>query len=141
MEAWLIWVVVAGVLAVVEVFTLALVAGLVAPGALLAALVAALGGGVPLQLTAFAAGAGAALVLVRPVARRHLTGPSSYRGGVAALTGAEAVVVERVDAGAGLVKIGGELWTARPFEPGQVMEPGDTVYVYEITGATALVHP
>ncbi len=39
------------------------------------------------------------------------------------------------------MKIGGEVWTARAFDPGQAMEPGETVYVYEITGATALVHP
>ena len=141
MDAWLAWVVVAGVLAVVEVFTLALVAGLVAPAALLAALVAALGGGLGLQLGAFAAGAGASLVVLRPVAHRHLKGPEAYRGGIAALTGASALVLERVDGTGGLVKIGGEVWTARSFDPSQAMEPGETVYVYEITGATALVHP
>ena len=135
------WVVVAGVLAVVEVLTLALVAGLVVPGALLAAAVAALGGGLAPQLGAFAVGAGAALVVVRPVARKHLKGPAAYRGGIAALTGATAVVLERVDGSAGLVKIGGEVWTARAVDPSRPMEAGETVYVYEITGATALVHP
>ncbi len=135
------WVVVAGVLAVAEVLTLALVAGLVTPAALLAAAVAALGGGLGPQLGAFALGAGAALVVVRPVARRHLTGPGAYRGGIAALTGASAVVLERVDGVSGLVKIGGEVWTAKAVDPSRPMEVGETVYVYEITGATALVHP
>jgi membrane protein implicated in regulation of membrane protease activity len=140
-EPWLVWVVVAGVLAVAEVLTLALVAGLVAPAALLAAAVAALGGDLAWQLAVFAVGSGASLAVARPIARRHLTGPPAYRGGVAALTGAPAVVLERVDATSGVVKIGGETWSARAFDETQVMEPGETVHVYEITGATALVHP
>ena len=141
MEPWVLWVVVAGVLAVTEVLTLALVAGLAAPPALLAAAVAASGAGLSWQLLAFALGSAATIGLVRPVARRHLSGPSSYRGGIAALTGTTALVLERVDARSGLVKIGGETWSARAYDETLVMEPGDTVYVFEIAGATALVHP
>ena len=137
----MLWVVVAGVLAVAEVLTLALVAGLVAPAALAAAGVAALGGGLALQLAAFAAGTLAMLLGVRPVARRHLSGPVRHRDGVAALTGAKAVVLERVDASSGLVKIGGDVWTARAYDETLVMEPGQTVEVFQISGATALVHP
>jgi membrane protein implicated in regulation of membrane protease activity len=40
----------------------------------------------------------------------------------------------------GQVRIGGELWTARPFDETEVIEPGATVDVFEIKGATALVH-
>ena len=58
----------------------------------------------------------------------------------AALVGAPAVVLQRVDAQGGRVRIGGEEWTARAFMPDQVLEAGATVEVAEIQGATALVY-
>jgi membrane protein implicated in regulation of membrane protease activity len=54
--------------------------------------------------------------------------------------GSRAVVLERVDDRSGRVKIGGEVWTARAFEEGDVIEPGATVHVAKIEGATALVY-
>jgi len=62
------------------------------------------------------------------------------RTGTAALVGGDALVVERVDATGGRVKIGGEVWSARAFDSAQVLEPGSRVQVAEIEGATALVY-
>jgi membrane protein implicated in regulation of membrane protease activity len=53
--------------------------------------------------------------------------------------GARAVVLERVDADGGSVKIGGEVWTARSYDEDSVIEPGVRVEVMKIDGATALV--
>ena len=50
------------------------------------------------------------------------------------------VVVSEVTAQGGQVRINGELWTARPYDETEVIEPGATVDVFEIRGATALVH-
>ena len=41
----------------------------------------------------------------------------------------------------GQVRIGGELWSARPYSESQVIPVGSTVDVFAIEGATALVHP
>jgi membrane protein implicated in regulation of membrane protease activity len=49
-------------------------------------------------------------------------------------------VTERVDDLGGQVKIGGEVWSARAFLDGQVLEPGARVEVAKIEGATALVY-
>ena len=49
-------------------------------------------------------------------------------------------MVKRVDRSGGLVKIGGEEWSALPYMDGQVFEPGARVEVAEIKGATALVY-
>ena len=87
----------------------------------------------------FIAGALASLALLRPIARAHLHVPTMLRTGTAALVGVKATVVQRVDAGGGRVRIGGDEWTARPFMEGQVFEPGVQVEVAEIKGATALV--
>jgi membrane protein implicated in regulation of membrane protease activity len=138
--AWVVWLILAGVLAAGEILSLGLVLGLVALGALLAALVAVAGGAIALQLIAFAVGSLALLGLVRPIAKAHLQTPRALKSGTAALVGARALVLERVDAHTGRVKIGGEVWSARAYDETQVIEPGASVEVLKIEGATALVY-
>jgi membrane protein implicated in regulation of membrane protease activity len=139
--AWLVWVVAAVLLAVGEILTPGLFfLGPVALGAGVAAVVAAVGSPVWLQLIVFAAVSAASLAVLRPLARRHLHMPAAMRTGTAALEGAHAVVLQRVDDHGGRVRIGGEEWSARAFMPDQVMEPGTRVEVMKIEGATALVY-
>ena len=140
MPDWVIWLIVAAAFAVGEVATTGLVLGFFAAGALLAAVVALAGLALAIQVVAFAAGAVALLALLRPVAARHLQTPRAIRTGTAALVGARALVLEQVDANGGRVKIGGEVWSARSFDETQVIEPGATVEVFKIEGATALVY-
>jgi membrane protein implicated in regulation of membrane protease activity len=135
-----IWLILAALLAAGEVATTALVLGLVAVAAVAAGLVALAGVGVAFQLVAFIAASLALLGLVRPVARRHLQTPRAIRTGTAALVGARGLVLERVDAHDGRVKIGGEVWSARAYDETQAIEPGATVEVAKIEGATALVY-
>ncbi|MFL5883995.1 MAG: NfeD family protein [Thermoleophilaceae bacterium] len=139
MPDWVVWIVAAAALVVGEVFTLGFILGPVALAALLSAAVAALGGGLALQLVVFIVGSVGSLAFVRRIATRHLRTPARLRTGAAALVGARGVVVERVDADHGTVKIGGEVWTARPFDEDHVIEPGTRVDVLKIEGATALV--
>jgi membrane protein implicated in regulation of membrane protease activity len=136
---WVFWLIGAAELAAGEVATLGFFLGAVALAALLAAAVAAVGAGVAVQLIAFIVGSVASLAFIRPVARRHLHTPPSIRTGTAALVGARATVLERVHAGGGRVKIGGEEWTARPYDEDAVYEEGARLEVMKIEGATALV--
>ena len=139
MPAWVIWVLVAVGLAGGEMLTLGLFLGPMAVAAVLAMLVALVGGSVELQVAAFVAGSVASLAIIRPVARRHLHTPARVRTGAAALIGQRALVLEQVDVDRGLVKIGGEVWTARAYDEDHVIEPGKRVEVMKIDGATALV--
>jgi membrane protein implicated in regulation of membrane protease activity len=136
---WVVWMLVAAALAVGEVFTVAFLLGLIALAALAAGFVAALGASVLVQLVVFIGVSIASLALIRPVAKAHLRTPARLRTGTAALVGARAVVIERVDDLGGRVRIGGEEWSARAFLEGQVIEPGTRVEVAAIEGATALV--
>lgn len=138
---WLFWLVVAVVLGVAEFSTLTLAFGLLAGAALVAAGAAAFGASVPVQLLAFALTGGVALVAVRPIAKRHLALPPVSRDGSDALVGRSALVVREVSATGGLVHLSGEDWTARPYDEDLVIPPGIRVDVFEIQGATALVHP
>jgi membrane protein implicated in regulation of membrane protease activity len=139
MPAWVVWVIVAGALAIAEVLSLDLVLIMCAGAAGVAAIAAALGAPLSVQLIVFAASAFGLLLVVRPAARRHLEGTPQARTGVEGLIGRKAVVLETVDHDHGLVKLHGETWTARPYDPTQVLEVGRTVNVMEIKGATALV--
>jgi len=139
MPDWVPWLIGGAALVIGEVFTLGFILGPIALAAAFAAVVAALGGGLGIQLLAFIVGSIASLAFVRPLATRHLRTPVHTRTGAAALIGAGATVLERVDSDHGLVKIGGETWTARPFDEDQVIEPGVRVEVLKIEGATALV--
>jgi membrane protein implicated in regulation of membrane protease activity len=139
--AWLVWVLAAVLLAIGEVLTPGLFfLGPVAAAAVASAIAAALGGGWVVELVVFVAGSAASLAVLRPVAQRHIRMPRAIRTGAAALVGARAVVLERVDSHGGRVKIGGEVWSARAFDENQVLEPGEQVEVAEIQGATALVY-
>jgi membrane protein implicated in regulation of membrane protease activity len=141
MGSWIIWLALAAVLGAVEVLTTTLAFGLIAAGAVVAAIVGALGGGLPFQLAAFAAAAAAGLGVVRPIAVKHIKQPPLLRTGVSALVGRSAKVIEEVSDDGGKVRIGGELWSARPFDESKVIPVGSTVDVFAIEGATALVHP
>jgi membrane protein implicated in regulation of membrane protease activity len=139
MSAWVIWIVVAGLLAVGEILTLSFFLGPIAIAAMLAGIAALAGAGAAIQLVVFIVASIASLVVLRPIARRHLVTPPKIRTGTAALVGAPAVVLERVDGGGGSVKLAGEVWTARAYDGDEVLEPGTRVQVMQIEGATALV--
>ena len=138
--AWAFWSIAAAVFAIGEVFTPGLFfLGPLALAAMAAALVAALVTGAVGALVAFIAASVICLVVLRPLARRHLRLPVASRTGTAALIGAKALVLQQVDASGGRVKIGGEEWSARPFLEGEAMQAGEQVEVAQIDGATALV--
>ena len=141
MDPWVLWVIAAVIFGVGEIATLGFFLGPFAIGALVAALVAAAGGGTLVSLVVFLLVSGVTLGALRPIARSHKRMPAQLRTGTAALVGRTAMVTERIhnDEGTGCVKLEGESWTARSYDEDAVIEPGKRVHVMEIRGATALV--
>jgi membrane protein implicated in regulation of membrane protease activity len=140
MDAWLWWLIGAAVLGIALVVTTMPELGMLAVGALAAALASYLGGGLVTQVLVFAAVSAALIVVVRPIAARHRSQRPHMASGVDALKGRQAVVLERVDSsGAGRIKLAGEIWSARTLDAGTSFEPGQQVDVVEIDGATAVV--
>ena len=138
---WIAWLVAAAALGVAEFFTLTLAFGLLAAAAVVAAVVAGLGGPLLAQVLAFAITGAAGLLIVRPIARRQMTHPPLVREGSDALIGKKAVVVEEVTGSQGLIKLSGEVWSARALDEDHVIPAGALVDVMEIEGATAIVYP
>ena len=140
MTGLVLWLIAAVLLAIGEILTPGMFfLGPVALAAVGAAVAAGVGVGIVLQLIVFVAVSAASLVLLRPIARRHVHMPALTRTGTAALVGKKAVVLQQVDANGGRVRIGGEEWSARAFFEEQTLEPGARVEIAKIEGATALV--
>ena len=141
MGTWIIWLIVAAVLGMVEIMTTTLAFGLVAlprwsrPGPV------SPGGNAALQFGAFVLASAAGLGIARPFAMRHIRQPPLLRTGTAALVGRTAYVLDEVSAHGGRVRIGGEEWSARPYDETLIIPAGTTVDVLQIEGATALVYP
>jgi membrane protein implicated in regulation of membrane protease activity len=135
-----IWLIAAAALGVAEMLTTTLALGLIAVGALAAALTEAVSGSPLLQLAVFAAVSLAGIVVIRPLALRRIERRTTFRTGTAALVGQTGYVLADVSPQAGLIRIGGEEWSARPYDEASVIPAGSMVDVLQIKGATALVH-
>jgi membrane protein implicated in regulation of membrane protease activity len=141
MDPWVLWLIAAVVLAVGEIATMGFFLAPFAAGALVAALISAVGAGTAISLVVFLAVSITALAALRPIARSHMRMPAQLRTGTSALVGSNATVIERIAnrEGVGCVRIGGEVWTARAYDEDDVIDAGRQVQVIEIRGATALV--
>jgi membrane protein implicated in regulation of membrane protease activity len=137
---WGLWLGLAMLLGILELFSLDLVLLMLAAGAL-AGMGVSLIPGTDLWLQALAAAGTsiAMLAFVRPTFVKRLHGGPDLKQGFDALVGEEGFTVAEITVHAGQIKVGGELWTARPYDDTAVIPVGAKVRVYEIRGATAYV--
>ncbi len=140
-NAWVVWAGLGVVLAVAELVSLDLVLLMFAVGAFSAAAVSLVGVPLAAEVAVAAAVSAGMLALVRPnIVQRLHSGPELTTGHDA-LVGKVGVVVEPVSELEGRVRLGGEIWTARSYDPQTTIEPGARVSVFAIEGATAVVYP
>jgi membrane protein implicated in regulation of membrane protease activity len=139
---WAAWLALAVALGVAEMVSLDLILLMLAVGAVVGALVAVAGLPFVLQVLLAAGGVTAMLALVRPnLIRRLHAGPDLVQGHDR-LVGQQGVVTEELSAHTtGRVKVGGEVWSAAPYDETLTIAPGAVVEVFAIRGATAYVHP
>lgn len=137
---WQVWLVTAVGLGVLELASLDLIFIMLAGGAVVGTITAIIGFPVALQILLSLGTAVALLAMIRPsVVRRLHTGPD-LKIGHEALIGKRATVLrELTHSNPGRVKIGGEEWTAAPYDEDDTIEPGEIVDVVQIKGATAYV--
>jgi membrane protein implicated in regulation of membrane protease activity len=141
MDAWVLWLIAAVIFGIGEIATTGLFLAPFAGGALLGAIVSAIGAGTVITLAVFLIVSIVLLGALRPIARAHRRQPAALRTGTAALVGRTATVLERIsnDDDAGCVKLEGEVWRARAYDEDEVIEPGAHVQVIEIRGVTVVV--
>ena len=140
-HAWVAWASLGLLLALAELLSLDLVLLMLAAGAFAGALATVFVDEFFIELLVAIVAASALLLLVRPsIVRRMRKGPELTTGSEA-LIGETAVVLQTVTEHGGEIKLAGEVWTARSYEPNTQIEPGTKVAVFAIDGATAVVYP
>ena len=137
------WLAAALVLASAEVLSGEFVLLMLGGGALAAGVGALLGLSIAGSALVFVVVSVLLVFAVRPTLRRRLERGTGAIEALHsdALVGRTAVVVSRVDDHGGRVRIGGDVWTARPLDGGRTIDEGESVIVMRISGATALVVP
>lgn len=137
---WETWLMIAVALGVLELLSTGLILIMLAGGAVAGMVVAVVGGPVGLQVVVALATAVGLLALIRPNVVHRLHAGPTLKTGAEALIGERGHVLEPLShAAPGRVKIGGEVWTARPYDEDDTIEAGATVDVVSIKGATAYV--
>lgn len=136
-----LWLAGALVLAIIEVLSVDFVFLMFSGGAAAAALAAACGAPLSVQVACFAVVSVILLAVLRPWMKNHLNRSSPrIRTNVHALYGQTAIVIETVTSEDGRVKLGGDIWSATSVS-GVTIEKGRTVRVDKVNGATLLVSP
>ena len=142
----LLWVAVAIAAAIGEVMTVGLFLAAFAVAAVITAILSIVVGSIAVQVAVFGALSLLGIGVFRPIAINALGWKQAEQisGSVSQthLVNKRAVVTETVDGSGGPIRIGqGEFWSARSFDPADVMQPGAQVEVVLVDGLTALVTP
>lgn len=135
---WAFWLLVAILLAIVEILMLDFVFLMMAISALTAAGVSPFLDSFVGQVVLFAVVSVALLLGLRPplIRKFHQSSPDTPMN-TAGLVGTEALVTQTVTADSGLAMISGDIWTARPASAEKILPEGSKATVTEIRGATA----
>ena len=136
------WIVVLIVAVVFEIITLGLSSIWFAGGALVALIVAALGGPLWLQIVFFVAVSVLLLLFTRPIAVKYFN-KDRVRTNAESIVGKQAIVLAEVNnlKGVGQVSVGGQEWSARCVSDDRVLEEGSVVEVVAISGVKLICKP
>lgn len=133
------WLILLGVLLIIEIITLGLTTIWFAGGAFVAFLVAILGGPIWLQIVIFLVVSVLLLLFTRPIAMKYMN-KNVQKTNVDSLEGEKAVVIETIDnlKGTGKVVLRGMEWSAKTRKDKEIKE-GTVVKVIAVEGVKAVV--
>lgn len=139
---WLLWLGLGALLVVAELLSMGLILLMLAGGAFAAAITATVTDNWVIEVVVALVVSTALLALVRPELVKKLHRGPELVLGTRKMIGLRAIAPGTISAHEPCqIKIDGELWTARPYDEFLVIQPGTTVEVLEVRGATAYVHP
>jgi membrane protein implicated in regulation of membrane protease activity len=141
--AWIGWLVLILVFLVIEMLTLDFTFLMLSVGGLAGLASDLIGAPLWLQVIIAAAVAAVLVLFLRPpLLRRLRRGEDTTPSNIDALIHQTGRVLSTVTSNGGQVKLAnGDIWTARADEPRDDLEPGMSVRVVRIDGATAVVRP
>ncbi|MDE6198574.1 MAG: NfeD family protein [Muribaculaceae bacterium] len=146
MTPWLIWLISAIVMLVIEVFTGTVAALCLAVGCVLALIPAAVGAEVVMQFVVASAGAVVAFLVLSPVVRKYKLNKATRRderSNMDAIIGRTGIVTEPIYPGGrqGRVKVDGDNWLAEAEAEYCPIQKGDSVEVVSYESIVIKVRP
>jgi membrane protein implicated in regulation of membrane protease activity len=135
-----IWVIIIAACIFAEIATLGLTTIWFAGGAGVALVVSIVGGGIWVQIIVFIIVSVVLMFLVRPYAKKRFNSKRTATN-VDSILGQTGIVIDEINnlMSKGLVKIGGQEWTARSMDSGETIGPGEQVVVERIEGVKVIV--
>jgi membrane protein implicated in regulation of membrane protease activity len=139
---WAVWLMLAMVLGASEMLTLELTLLMLASGAVAGMVTSFIFPGLfVVQVLVAVLVAVLMLFILRPTLLRRVRNAPGYRSALQKMVGSEGVAMAEITANSGEVKVNGETWSARAYDPDRVIKAGERVEIFEVDGVTALVHP
>ena len=140
MNITLVWLVIFVVCIAVEIATMGLTTIWFAGGALIASVIAAIGGPIWLQVVLFFAVAFVLLYFTRPIAVKYFN-KDRVKTNVESMIGKQAIVISEINnlQGIGQVTVGGIEWSARTVQEDITLPVGSVVVVRAISGVKLIV--
>lgn len=140
MNLMTIWLIVFVACIVIEIITMGLTTIWFAGGSLVAAVGAALGAPLWLQIVFMVLVSLVLLYFTRPIAVKYFN-KDRVKTNVESLVGKQAIVISEIDnlQGIGQVTVGGQEWTARMVDDGITLPVGSVVIVRSISGVKLMV--
>lgn len=137
--SWIIWIIAAIVLAILEIATTSLFFfSCLALGAVLAGIASAFGAGIWIQIAIFSIVSIISVMFIRPLLKKYMKSADSKKSNIDEVLGKEAVVIEKISENQqGLVKVIGEVWGAFS-ESGEIVK-GSNVEVVGVKGTRLIV--
>lgn len=135
-----IWLIIFVACIVIEIATMGLVTIWFAGGSLLAAIVAAVGGPLWLQVVLFLGASVVLLYLTRPIAVKYFN-KDRVRTNAESLIGQQAIVISEINnlQGIGQVTVNGQEWSARNVDAQTDIPVGSVVIIRAISGVKLMV--
>lgn len=135
-----IWLIIFVACIVIEIATMGLVTIWFAGGSLLAAIAAAVGGPLWLQVVLFLGASVVLLYLTRPIAVKYFN-KDRVRTNAESLIGQQAIVISEINnlQGIGQVTVNGQEWSARNVDAQAEIPVGSVVIIRAISGVKLMV--
>ena len=138
---WQIWLIIAGVCLIAEIFTVGFLIFWFGIGALIAMIVSFFTSNIIIQTTIFVISSTILIFATKPFVKKFADVKKTNTN-VYSIIGKKALVIKTIDPihSVGQIKINGEVWTAES-ENNQVIDEGSEVEILEIKGVKAIVKP
>jgi len=140
MGMWIVWLIIAGFFFILEMVTSGFLVCWLGVGAVLSMILSFFVDNIIAQVIVFAISSIVLMVMTKPLVKKFIdkgTIPTNKDS----LIGKEGIVIETIDTikAQGQVKLMGEVWSAKSFDEGKIIEKDTKVIVKEIIGVKLVV--